>query len=285
MRLLNRPVLAGVSAVALLVFSGMAVAGGMQPIQFGKGKISTVISDSVVRGEQDHYTFNAQAGQKATLAISALEDNAVFQLYYAVSTEAWEFVPGAAEGDDARIWYGALPKSATGEYLVTVGGTRGNAGYDLFVGLPAVAASADAGQPENPGAITRCYAQRGPEGGTAVELTSDATHVTGYFAWQPAETDGAAGMFKGTIDGGQINAVSTYVTEGDVQESEMAFRLQGNHLAQGQGEMVERQGKLVFKEPASLNWGSTYTLVDCETAQDLLAGAYRAEQYLLAQKQ
>lgn len=87
------------------------------------------------------YYLTAKAGQKMTVKISALENNAVFQIYRpgcVATTDKEGFteikgtsLPGAGETDDALAWQGVLPVS--GKYLLVVGGTRGNATYKLKI--------------------------------------------------------------------------------------------------------------------------------------------------------
>ena len=83
----------------------------------------------------------------STLKITALEKNAVFQVWRpgarlaAVASDPIEglTLPGAGEGDDATEWHGPLPES--GEYLVVVGGTRGNASYRFTLKIDPLALS------------------------------------------------------------------------------------------------------------------------------------------------
>lgn len=100
-------------------------------------RISTVESNAVVRGDRDRYHFSAQAGQRISLAVTSLEDNAALDLFYR-SGEQWVAVPDANEGTDVRVWYGTLPSSDSNQYRIDIGGTRGNATYDLFVGISSV---------------------------------------------------------------------------------------------------------------------------------------------------
>lgn len=90
-------------------------------VKFPRGRTSTVISDSVVRGTRDNYILGARSGQKMTVRITSREDNAVFDIY----------TPGDGEtlAQEATDWSGRLPVS--GDYTVSVGGTRGNASYKL----------------------------------------------------------------------------------------------------------------------------------------------------------
>ncbi len=96
-------------------------------IKFAKGKHSATVSNSVIRGEVDTYIAGAGAGQTMTVKVTALEDNAAFQ----IEGPDGEYLDGAGETDDATTFTGELP--AKGDYKIIVGGTRGNATYKLTV--------------------------------------------------------------------------------------------------------------------------------------------------------
>lgn len=127
--------------IAFLLVSGFTVSAAVrQVVQFAKGSSSAVISNSVVRGEVDRYELIAREGQTMTLGISAEEENAAFTIYLPGWVEKTEdgmtfiegpTLPGAGEGEDAVTWQGKLPSG--GRYLVEVGGTRGNASYQLEI--------------------------------------------------------------------------------------------------------------------------------------------------------
>ena len=103
-------------------------------LKFEPGKSYGVMSNSVVRGDRDHYYFGANPGQMLTVGISSVEDNAVVELYV---KSGGEWFP-VEQPVDTRVLYGALPPSDGGQYRLTVGGTRGNATYDMFVGIAVV---------------------------------------------------------------------------------------------------------------------------------------------------
>jgi hypothetical protein len=96
-------------------------------VRFARGRTTVTLKNSIVRGTQDHYVVGARAGQKMTVSITSVERNAVFTIH-APSRHTLE---GAGEGHDATKWSGALPES--GDYVIEVGGTRGNATYTLKV--------------------------------------------------------------------------------------------------------------------------------------------------------
>ena len=116
-------------AALLLLLAGTAAARQDAPrrIRFARGATSAVVESSVLRGERDRYVVGARAGQRLQLTLTSLENNAVFQ----VDAPGGRPLPGAA--GELKRWSGVLP--ATGDYAVTVGGTRGNATYRLAVSV------------------------------------------------------------------------------------------------------------------------------------------------------
>jgi hypothetical protein len=84
----------------------------------------------VVRGDRDRYYVGAKAGQRMSVKITSTEKNAVFQIYFHGEEES---LPGAGDGDDATTWSGELP--IDNEYVIVVGGTRGNASYALTISI------------------------------------------------------------------------------------------------------------------------------------------------------
>ena len=91
-------------------------------VKFAPGTSSTVLDNSVVRGSRDIYLLGAKGGQTMNLSITSLEDNAVFDL---VAPDGKTIIQ---EKTNESI---VLPE--TGDYQVIVGGTRGNATYQLQV--------------------------------------------------------------------------------------------------------------------------------------------------------
>lgn len=98
-------------------------------VKFAKGKSSTVISGAVIRGDVDTYIVGAKSGQKMTVKVTALEDNAAFT----IEGPDGNYVSFAGEMDDATNVTATLP--ATGNYRIEVGGTRGNATYKLTIAI------------------------------------------------------------------------------------------------------------------------------------------------------
>lgn len=112
----------------VLAFSPLAEVDGItKRIKFAKGKSSTVLANSVIRGEEDTYLIRAKGRQKLSVKINSIERNAVFF----IEKPGGGFLENAGEGDDQTIWKGTLP--GDGDYKIIVAGTRGNATYKLSV--------------------------------------------------------------------------------------------------------------------------------------------------------
>ena len=116
--------------VVTLALSSILADGVKQKIRFAKGSSSATMSGTVVRGDSDRYYVGAKKGQTMSVKITSEEDNAVFQIYLPGEEKA---LHGAGDGDDATNWSGELPADA--EYVIVVGGTRGNATYKLRVAI------------------------------------------------------------------------------------------------------------------------------------------------------
>jgi hypothetical protein len=116
--------------ICVLVASSIFADGVKKKVRFALCSSSTTISGGVIRGDRDRYYVGAKKGQTMTVSIKSEEDNAVFQIYLAGEQES---LPGAGDGDDAMKWSGELP--IDNEYVIVVGGTRGNATYTLTISV------------------------------------------------------------------------------------------------------------------------------------------------------
>jgi hypothetical protein len=117
-------------AVCVIAIGTISAQGVRKKVHFAKGTSSATFSGAVIRGDRDRYLVGAKEGQTMTVNISSLEKNAVFQVYLEGEQQT---LPGAGEDDDAMKWSGELPSD--GEYVIVVGGTRGNATYKLTISV------------------------------------------------------------------------------------------------------------------------------------------------------
>jgi len=98
--------------------------GTRKRVEFAPGTSSTVVSHAVLRGDRDVYLLGAAAGQVMVLSITALENNAVFD----VVAPNGKVLAQASTEQEVRL-------PTAGDYQVIVGGTRGNASYDLTIAI------------------------------------------------------------------------------------------------------------------------------------------------------
>ncbi len=113
----------------LSVASITSADGVRKRLKFAKGRSAATVSGAVIRGDQDTYIIGARRGQTMRVKITSLEKNAVFD----VKDVDGNYLQDAGESDDATNWTGDLP--STGDYEITVSGTRGNATYKLTVSI------------------------------------------------------------------------------------------------------------------------------------------------------
>jgi len=104
-----------------------------QRISFAAGATSAAVENAVISGTRDRYTLWVQAGQTMRVEITSLEDNADFQVYAPDGQQ----LKGESAGAVIERWELLLPQS--GDYVIVVGPTRGNATYRLVVSIPPLA--------------------------------------------------------------------------------------------------------------------------------------------------
>ena len=73
---------------ALIVVLALAPAAGLAqgcgratPLQFAAGSNAGAVEGTVIRGDRDCFSVTARAGQTMRVEVTALDENAVFQLY------------------------------------------------------------------------------------------------------------------------------------------------------------------------------------------------------------
>ena len=102
--------------------------GVQKRIRFAKGRNSAVINSAVLREDVDQYIVGAKAGQRMKVKVTSVENNAAIQI---TIPRQKGLRPGAGFDEDITEWSEALTE--TGDYLIDVAPTRGNATYRLTV--------------------------------------------------------------------------------------------------------------------------------------------------------
>ncbi len=102
------------------------------------------------------------------------------------------------------------------------------------------------------------------EASQTVSLEIEGNRVTGFQTWQPHEQDGARGYLDGVLKGDRIIATYSYTIEGSDQSQDQVFKLDGDRLLIGQGELVDPRddGNLILKDATSVTFDTELKRVD-----------------------
>ncbi len=114
-----------------------------------------------------------------------------------------------------------------------------------------------------PAAETLCFEEKVGKDLTTVKFTIEGDSIIGSMEWLPWEKDQARGTLKGKKNGNEIIADYDYMIEGSNQSEEKIFILEGDKLLVKSGELEDKNGKLVLKDPAKATVGQTLVKVAC----------------------
>ena len=132
--------------------------------------------------------------------------------------------------------------------------------------VPAVpTAPAASAAPAPPAALEgTCYAHYLGKDVTAIQIIMDGDKVSGYMEWAPNEKDGGSGSIVGTKSGNIITADWTYMIEGSKDTEQIMLKMDGDKLSKAEGELIDKNGKMVLKNPAKVKYVDVFNKVPCE---------------------
>ncbi len=111
---------------------------------------------------------------------------------------------------------------------------------------------------------TLCFEFKLMKDVTSCQLIIEGEKVSGYYDWSPYEKDGAHGILQnGVKKGDMITADWQMMIEGNVQTEEVVFKLEGFKLSKLEGELIEKDDKLVLKSPQTAIIDDVLVKVDC----------------------
>jgi hypothetical protein len=97
----------------------------------------------------------------------------------------------------------------------------------------------------------------------SVMLTIQGDQVTGRMDWLPGAKDQMRGTLEGTVKNDTITARYSYTAEGANNVEERMFHLGAGYVAVLSGDMMERDGTWVLKDPAKAVEGMKVPEVEC----------------------
>lgn len=103
---------------------------------------------------------------------------------------------------------------------------------------------------------------------TSVQIITKGNEVTGTIAEERlvngANADAASGDLKGIRKGDTLIVDYTFTIEGYTETQEIVYLLQGDKLSEKSGELTEKNGKMVYKDPSKATFDKVYTKVNCQ---------------------
>ncbi|MBG9374800.1 hypothetical protein I5907_01025 [Panacibacter sp. DH6] len=97
-----------------------------------------------------------------------------------------------------------------------------------------------------------------------IKLNIKDTLVFGELEYNMYEKDDNKGKFKGLLVNNILTANYTFRSEGTLSARQVMFKLDGETLTEGFGEMVEKDNRFVFKNPSEVQFTQVYKRIDCK---------------------
>lgn len=120
--------------------------------------------------------------------------------------------------------------------------------------------------PKGEAVSSGCYQMIIGKDSAMMNLLVNGNNVSGKLDYKRFEKDSNKGNFAGTIDNDKISAWYTFQSEGMVSVRQVVFKINGNTLSEGYGDIELKGDTAYFKFPNTLNYEANhpFTKVDCK---------------------
>lgn len=110
-----------------------------------------------------------------------------------------------------------------------------------------------------------CFAQQNTRDSFWLQLNVFENVTTGALEYKFKEKDSNTGELEGKMNGDTLIADYKFMSEGKLSTRQVAFLIKDSIATEGYGDMEEKDGKMVFKNPQSLTFskGIVMRKVDC----------------------
>ena len=115
-----------------------------------------------------------------------------------------------------------------------------------------------------PFVLDGCYEMTMKRDTATLSLQVQDTIVSGKLRYNWHERDGNVGTIKGVLRDSLIIADYTFESEGLTSVREVVFKIDNTVLQQAYGDLEDRNGKIVFRNPAQLQYIQEYPFVKVE---------------------
>ena len=112
-----------------------------------------------------------------------------------------------------------------------------------------------------------CYAKRSANDTFWLQLNIFENVVTGNLDYIFKEKDSNRGEFEGKMNGDTLIADYTFMSEGQKSVRQVAFLIKDSVATEGYGDLVDKDGKMVFKNPQALTFGKGIVMTKTSCAQ------------------
>ncbi|MEO8794991.1 MAG: hypothetical protein ABI390_05955 [Daejeonella sp.] len=107
---------------------------------------------------------------------------------------------------------------------------------------------------DSPDSISGCYSYSKNNDLVSLSIKDTAGIIIGNLAYNIYEKDSNTGTINGKMKGDTLLADYTFQSEGTESVRQVAFLRSGKNFQEGFGEVEERNGKTVFKNPNTLTF-------------------------------
>ncbi len=115
-------------------------------------------------------------------------------------------------------------------------------------------------------ATAACFAGITGKDTVKLEININDSIVKGNLSYKRYEKDSNTGTIEGTLKGDTLLADYTFMSEGQQSVREIIFLIKDSIAMEGYGNMEEKNGKMIFKNPSQIPFekGSALHKVACE---------------------
>jgi hypothetical protein len=113
--------------------------------------------------------------------------------------------------------------------------------------------------------VSGCYAQIAGRDTANIQIESKGSNITGTLSYAIFEKDRNDGTLQAEISGGLLTGWYLFKSEGIISVRQVSWKVKGNELWPGTGEMYERNDTMFFSLPDKLQYDSSraFKKVDC----------------------
>ncbi|MES2329621.1 MAG: hypothetical protein V4539_08465 [Bacteroidota bacterium] len=115
-----------------------------------------------------------------------------------------------------------------------------------------------------PSGNTHCYLYNDSSNIISLRATFQNDSISGALTYDIDQKDKNSGTIVGVVQGDLLVADYTFVSEGKSSVRQVVFKKTGSTLTGGVGEMVEKNGKMVFKDMGKLDFAHAIVLTETD---------------------